>query len=198
MSWSKCCYLYHNERQGRFVGDIREGELIVTDKNAPMTVNFYLPGGRYGVSRIQACIMVELKGEYELMVAAQSKKGIIGGLNSLLGHDFDHELNRRITSNQPELTRKLMQDENLRRVLQEAPQYIIKLHNAPGEKHLLKVYCLSPENGASGWPICAVDDDYGQEITNADVIRAEFYPAMDQLLIVTRAVRDALAALNVH
>lgn len=198
MSWSKCCYLYHNERQGRFVGSIKEGELIVTDKSAPLTVNFYLPGGRYGVSRIQACTMVELKGNYELMVGAQSKKGIIGGLNNLLGHGFDHELSRRISSSDPELTRRLMEDENLRRVLADSPQYIVKLHAAPGDKHLLKVYCLSPENGASGWPICAIDDDYDREITNEDVIRAEFYPAMDQLLIVTRAVRDALAALNVH
>ena len=29
MSWSKCVYLYHKERQGQFLGDAQEATLIL-------------------------------------------------------------------------------------------------------------------------------------------------------------------------
>ena len=81
MSWSKCCYLYHKEKGGTFLGDAREAELILDHVGQPLTVNQYLPEGRYGVSRIQACVMVNLEGDFEMSISTK-KRG--GGLLSLL------------------------------------------------------------------------------------------------------------------
>ena len=93
MSWSKCCYLYHKEMGGIFLGDAREGQLILDHVGKPLTVDQYLPEGRYGVSRIQSCIMLDLDEELEMSVSPKKR---LGGLFATLEEGFfDHELGRR-------------------------------------------------------------------------------------------------------
>lgn len=189
MSWSKCCYLYHKEKGGTFLGDAREAELILDHVGQPLTVNQYLPEGRYGVSRIQACVMVNLEGDFEMSISTK-KRG--GGLLSLLEEGFfDAELGRRVHTNDEKFARKIMSDPDLRSALQACPDKNIELYPGPGDTHMLRVYVLSPERLGSTWPICAVDGDYALPIRNEDEIRQMFFPPFERLLNVTRRVHDA-------
>lgn len=190
MSWSKCCYLYHKERGGIFLGDAREAELILDHVGRPLTVNQYLPEGRYGVSRIQACVMVDLSGDFEMTISVK-KRG--GGILSLLEEGFfDAELGRRVNTNDEEFARKIMADPDLRAALLSCPDKNIEIYPGPGDTHMLRVYVLSPERLGSTWPICAVDSDYELPIRNEVEIREMFFPPFERLLNVTRRVHDAV------
>jgi len=192
MSWSKCVYLYHKERQGKFLGDAQEAELILDYKGTPLTVNQYLPEGRYGMSRIQACIPVFRDQPFELTISPRKKSG---GIFALLEEGyFDHELGRRVTSNNEALARKVMADEALRAALLACPDKNIEVRPGPEGTHMLRVYVINPEGLRSTWPVCAIDNDYdpGHEIHNADEIRQLFFPPFERLLSVTYAVREAV------
>ena len=190
MSCSKCCYLYHKEKGGVFLGDVREAELILDHVGQPLTVNQYLPEGRYGVSRIQACVMVKLEGDFELTIFPKKR---LGGLFAALEEGFyDAELGRRIHTNDEVFARKIMADPDLRAALLSCPDKNIELYPGPGDTHMLRVYVLSPERLGSTWPICAVDSDYALPIRNEDEIRQMFFPPFERLLNVTRRVHDAV------
>jgi len=194
MSWSKCVYLYHKERQGKFLGDAQEATLILDYKGRPLTINYYLSEGRYGMSRIQACVSVETKAEFKLSI---SPKKLTGGLFALLEEGFfDHELGRRINTNNEELARKVMADEGLRTALLACPDKNIEVNPGPDGEHMLRVYVLNPEGLRSTWPMCAVDNDYESEIKNADEIRQRFFPPFERLLNVTYAVCGAVERAN--
>lgn len=194
MSWSKCCYLYQKEKEGLFVGDAKEGELIVTYKDAPLTVNFYLPEGRYGISRIQACVMVDLEQEYELTLSAWAKSG---GLLAFLGEGgFDSEVSRRFHTNNEAVTKQVLTDPNLKKALQHSPDIQLEVNPGPEGTHMLRVYVLNPERPGSGWPVCAVDNDYAAALPNESEIRTLFFPCMERLLDVTKAARDAVMNWN--
>lgn len=192
MSWSKCLYLYQKEREGRFLGDAKEGELILDHKGKALTVNQYLPEGRYGVSRIQACITVELPREYELTVSPYRRGN---GLFALLEEGFfEADLGRRIITNNEAFTRTVLESQTLREVLKRSPDKQVEIHHGPEGTHMLRVYVLSPERPGSSWPVCAVDNDYSSALTNADEIRTQFYPPFARLLELTRALHDAVTA----
>ena len=195
MSWSKCVYLYHKERQGKFLGDAREAELILDYKGDPLTVNQYLPEGRYGMSRIQACVPVRREGRFELSISPRKKSG---GIFALLEEGyFDHELGRRVNTNDEALARKVMEDPTLRAALKACPDKNIEVNPGPEGEHMLRVYVINPEGLHSTWPVCAIDDDYEPEIKNPDEIRQMFYPPFERLLSVTYAVREAVANAKV-
>ena len=194
MSWSKCVYLYHKERQGKFLGDAQEAKLILDYKGRPLSINYYLSEGRYGMSRIQACVSVDTVKEFTLSISPKKKSG---GLFALLEEGFfDHELGRRINTNDEELARKVMADPNLRAALLACPDKNIEVNPGPEGTHMLRVYVLNPEGLGSTWPICAVDNDYASEIKNADEIRQRFFPPFERLLNVTYAACSAVEQLN--
>ena len=189
MSWSKCCYLYHKEKGGIFLGDAREAELILDHVGQPLTVNQYLPEGRYGVSRIQACVMVKMGGDFELTISPKKR---LGGIFAALEEGFfDAELGRRVHTNDEEFARKIMADPDLRAALLACPDKNIELYPGPGGTHMLRVYVLSPERLGSTWPVCAVDNDYTLNTGNEEEIRKSFFPPFERLLNVTRRVHDA-------
>ena len=194
MSWSKCVYLYHKERQGKFLGDAQEAKLILDYKGRPLSINYYLSEGRYGMSRIQACVSVETVKEFTLSISPKKKSG---GLFALLEEGFfDHELGRRINTNNEELARKVMADPDLRTALLACPDKHIEVNPGPEGTHMLRVYVINPEGLGSTWPICAVDNDYASEIKNADEIRQRFFPPFERLLNVTYAACSAVEQLN--
>ena len=194
MSWSKCVYLYHKERQGKFLGDAQEAKLILDYKGRPLSINYYLSEGRYGMSRIQACVSVDTVKEFTLSISPKKKSG---GLFALLEEGFfDHELGRRINTNDEELARKVMADPTLRAALLACPDKHIEVNPGPEGTHMLRVYVINPEGLGSTWPICAVDNDYASEIKNADEIRQRFFPPFERLLNVTYAACSAVEQLN--
>ncbi len=191
MSWSKCLYLYHKEKGGMYLGDAQEAELILDYKGNPLTVNQYLPEGRYGMSRIQACIPVESQRAFRMAISPRKKTG---GLFALLEEGFfDHELGRRVNTNDEELARKIMADPGLRAALLACPDKNIEVNPGPCGVHMLRVYVTNPEGLRSTWPVCTIDNDYGAEIENPDEIRQLFFPPFGRLLNVTHAVYDAVA-----
>lgn len=194
MSWSKCIYLYHKERQGKFLGDAQEATLILDYKGRPLTINQYLPEGRYGMSRIQACVSVEAKTQLRLSISPKKKSG---GLFALLEDGFfDHELGRRVNTNDEELARKIMADPGLRAALLACPDKNIEVNPGPAGNHMLRVYVINPEGLRSTWPVCAIDNDYESEIENADEIRQRFFPPFERLLNVTYAACGAVERAN--
>ncbi len=195
MSWSKCIYLYHKERQGKFLGDIQEAELILDYKGDPLTVNQYLAEGRYGMSRIQACIPVHRKGELELHISPRKKSG---GFFALMEEGyFDRELSRRVNTNNEPLARKVLEDPTLREMLLACPDKHLEVKPGPGGSHMLRVYVVNPEGLRSTWPVCSIDNDYDPEIKNPDEIRQMFYPPFERLLKVTYAMREAVTNAQV-
>ena len=189
MSWSKCCYLYHKERGGIFLGDAREGELILDHVGKPLTVSQYLPDGRYGVSRIQSCIMLDLDEKLELSISTKKR---LGGLMATFEEGFfDHDLGRRVNTTNEAFAHKMLADPALREALLACPDKNIEIYPGPGGTHMVRVYVLSPERLGSTWPICAVDNDYTPEIRNEDEIRQMFFPPFERMLQVTRCVHDA-------
>lgn len=194
MSWSKCVYLYHKERQGKFLGDAQEAELILDFKGRPLTVNQYLPEGRYGMSRIQACVSVETQGDFRLSISPKKKNG---GIFALLEEGFfDHELCRRVNTNNEELARKVMADPALRAALLACPDKNIEVNPGPDGVHMIRVYVINPEGLRSTWPVCAIDNDYTSEIKNAHEIRQLFFPPFERLLNVTYAICGAVERAN--
>ena len=122
---------------------------------------------------------------------------LTGGLFALLEEGFfDHELGRRINTNNEELARKVMADEGLRAALLACPDKNIEVNPGPNGEHMLRVYVLNPEGLRSTWPMCAVDNDYESEIKNADEIRQRFFPPFERLLNVTYAVCGAVERAN--
>ena len=194
MSWSKCVYLYHKERQGKFLGDAQEATLILDYKGRPLTVNYYLSEGRYGMSRIQACVKVESRPGFTLSISPKKKSG---GLFALLEEGFfDHELGRRVNTNDETLARKIIAEPGLRAALLACPDKNIEVNPGPAGEHMLRVYVINPEGLHSTWPICAVDNDYASEIKNADEIRQLFFPPFERLLNVTYAICSAVEQNN--
>ena len=190
MSWSKCVYLYHKERGGQFVGDVREGELILDYQGKPLTVNYYHQEGRYGMSRIQACIQIKAPAGFCMAISPKKRTG---GLFGLLEEGFfDRELSRRVNTNDEELGRKIISDPALRAALLSCHDKNIEVYPGPENTHLLRVYVINPEGLVSTWPVCAIDNDYEPEIRNADEIRQMFFPPFERLMNVTRSVHDAV------
>ena len=119
---------------------------------------------------------------------------LIGGIFALLEEGyFDHELGRRVNTNNEPLARKVMEDEGLRKALLACPDKNIEVRPGPNGTHMLKVYVINPEGLRSTWPVCAIDNDYEYEIKNPDEIRQLFYPPFERLLAVTYAVCEAVA-----
>lgn len=191
MSWSKCIYLYHKERGGLFLGGSLIGQLIFNEDNGPMTVSYYLPEGRYGVSRIQIRTMLKLEGDYEVEISPKS-----GGLTSLLNRGGRNEaLGRRVRSSDEEMTARLLADPALTAALTAFPDCTVEVADGPENTLVLQVYSFSPERVGSPWPICATDNDYARTIPNEDEIRTLFFPRLDGLLEVARSARRALDRL---
>ena len=193
MSWSKCVYLYHKERQGKFLGDAQEAKLILDYKGRPLSINYYLSEGRYGMSRIQACVSVNTGREFKLSISKKKS----GGLFALLEDGFfDHELGRRINTNDEDRARKVMADPDLRAALLACPDKNIEVNPGPEGTHMLRVYVINPEGLRSTWPVCAIDNDYESEIKNADEIRQRFFPPFERLLKVTYAACAAVERVD--
>ena len=134
--------------------------------------------------------LVDDKAEFRLTISPKKRSG---GLFALLEEGFfDHELGRRINTNNEELARKVVADPTLRAALLACPDKNIEVTPGPEGVHMARIYVINPEGLRSTWPVCAIDNDYESGIKNADEIRQLFFPPFERLLNVTYAVCGAV------
>ena len=218
MSWNDRLYMYAQERGGEYFGGVDEllleedaggdGVLLLEYKGATLMVKCRKRRGKYSYShtaQVQLCC--QLEREFSLSISA--KNAVNKGLNAVLGgfggkQDYgfpEVTTGRRIKTDDKEFTRMVLQDLELRNILQANPRFELHIRKcapdcAQEPRHMIRAECeMDPlMNTAEGvWDIEDVDQaGLSPEQQLAVMKRGNFSTKLDQLIRLAQAAHGAV------
>lgn len=221
MSWNDRLYVYAQERGGQFLGSMTgnwtegefglDGELLLEYRDQPMVVRCDTYHTRHSYSntaRVMLCC--ELERDYSLSISDKStmNKGInavVGGLSAgKQKYDFPEVTgDRRIKTNDPEFTRMVLRDLELRKVLLDNPRFQLQIRRcAPGcvedPRHLILAKCVidgAMVAGPDEWDIADIETGYpSPEEELAAMKRGNFKEKLDALIQLAQAAHGAVTS----
>lgn len=210
VNWNLYLSRYQEVRGGCFFGaldDDYDCHLILTE-GEPSPVLVWIdtdPADGYSEHNLLARTMVRLDGEYDLHIRARSLVGSVAGIVSG-GAEFgcpEVTRGRLITTNNKALTKRVLENEDLRRGLIACKETYLKVRPAPRKKegwHVVEVADIDFENSAIGdspWLSEAMTRDpaHLKEDQQEAVLKAgsdHFNSQMDVFLDLLRAARQAV------